>query len=84
MKMKKITLEDFADNIKTSEMIKTVAEVILYDLNNLDLKRQKEYLEDILWELDRTSFKSYFADLGYLENYIDNFEDFEDFRRQAS
>jgi hypothetical protein len=82
--MKKTTLEDFADNIKTSEMIKTVAEVILYDLSNLDQEKQKEYLEDILWELDRTSLKSYFDDLGCLENYIDNFEDFEDFRRQAS
>ena len=76
--------ENFVENIDNCTMIKDVAQIMLFELLNLDKKSQIEYLEDLLCELSYSSLKTYFEDLGCLEAYIENYIDDIEFRKAAS
>jgi len=79
----KTSLEDFVDNIDNSTMVKNVAEIMQYELTKLDQKGQIEFLKDLLWEIDRTSLKGYFDDMGCLEAYIEQHNDSIEFIKAA-
>jgi len=72
--------ENYPDSL---EMIKTIAEIMLYELDKLNQKEKLEYIKDVLYFIDRSSLKEYYEDLGCLENYLDNIQDFEEFRKAA-
>lgn len=80
----KTSFENFVANIDNSTMVNNVAEVMHFELSKLDQKGQIEFLKDLLWEIDRTSLKGYFDDLGCLEAYIEQQNDFIEFRKAAS
>jgi hypothetical protein len=67
--------ENVIDNISNQRMIKDIAQIMLFELLNLDKKDQIEYLEDLLCELSHSSLKTYFDDLGCLEAYFEQFNE---------
>ena len=71
-------------NIDNHTMVKNVAEIMQFELSKLDQKGQIEFLKDLLWEIDRTSLKGYFDDMGCLEAYIEQHDDAIEFRKAAS
>ena len=80
----KTSLEDFVANIDNHTMVKNVAQIMQFELAKLDQKGQIEYLEDLLGELNRSSLKTYFDDMGCLEAYIEQHDDAIEFRKAAS
>ena len=71
-------------NIDNCTMVKNVAQIMQFELAKLDQKSQIEYLEDLLGELNRSSLKTYFDDMGCLAAYLDQHDDAIEFRKAAS
>ena len=73
--------DNYPDSV---EITNTLAEIILYELDKLNQKEKLQYIKDVLYFIDRSSVVEYYEDLGCLENYLDNIQDFEEFRKAAS
>jgi hypothetical protein len=73
--------ENYPDSV---EITNTLAEIILYELDKLNQKEKLQYIKDVLYFINRSSVAEYYEDLGCLENYLDNIQDFEEFRKAAS
>jgi hypothetical protein len=73
--------DNYPDSV---EITNTLAEIILYELDKLNQKEKLQYIKDVLYFINRSSVAEYYEDLGCLENYLDNIQDFEEFRKAAS